>query len=439
MKDYKDIIIVGAGPAGIAAAIAASKSGKSVLLIEKSETIGGMTRWINVLKGSASSYLFDLISSIAIRAYTYLIIDEQKLLQLYNKLITNNRIELKTQANVFSVKVKDDKIKSIKVLTRDGLLKVKGKVFIDCTGDGALCRLATKQKSDAFTEMSKIIRLGGIDSDKEYYNPETLKIHTPLPIQIMSVELLPSQRLGVCSANVTCKIIDGANETSAELMFLSELEKLIDHLQETQKGFKNCYIQAIASQTRYNHSEVNSMYTLLYKDMLSGKIFSDWVVTHAFMPLNHKPKKEKSFFENRDLKKPLPQTMPYGVICARDINNLLLAGSSALPDAMSAPIAMATGQAAGTAAALATKKQGSVKDLKIKKLQSILLKSGVKIPRVLRVTEGISPIIDSIKHEDLQPIYEIPKDASQILKIKVLELNKDVIDDIIKEDNTDAT
>ncbi|HPV70223.1 MAG TPA: FAD-dependent oxidoreductase, partial [Bacilli bacterium] len=43
MKNY-DVIVIGAGPAGLAAAISAEKNGASVLLIEREAKLGGILK-----------------------------------------------------------------------------------------------------------------------------------------------------------------------------------------------------------------------------------------------------------------------------------------------------------------------------------------------------------------------------------------------------------
>ena len=77
--------------------------------------------------------------------------------------------------------------------------------------------------------------------------------------------------------------------------------------------------------------------------------------------------------------------IPYGSLVPRQIDNLLVAGRcmSAEPDAMVQlrliPVCFATGQAAGTAAALAARRGGSPQKVDVTKLQARLLEQGVDL------------------------------------------------------------
>ena len=88
--------------------------------------------------------------------------------------------------------------------------------------------------------------------------------------------------------------------------------------------------------------------------------------------------------------------IPYGSLVPRDLDGLLFAGRcmSAAPDAMVQlrliPVCFATGQAAGTAAALAVAGGVAPRDLDVGRIQSDLLGQGMELGVPAAVAEGLA-------------------------------------------------
>jgi len=85
----------------------------------------------------------------------------------------------------------------------------------------------------------------------------------------------------------------------------------------------------------------------------------------------------------------LPYDIPYRCLLAKGVDNLLAAGRNisssfeAQASLRAVPVCFATGQAAGTAAALSVKQGVTPKALDVKLLQETLISQGAKILRIV--------------------------------------------------------
>lgn len=100
--DY-DLIIVGAGPAGISATLAAKKSGLKALTLEQ-DTLGG-TVYTYPRSKIVMTHPMDLplFGKIKLRETT-----KDELLNLWNKVLSDNEIQIKEKSKVEDIKAVDD-------------------------------------------------------------------------------------------------------------------------------------------------------------------------------------------------------------------------------------------------------------------------------------------------------------------------------------------
>ncbi|MBR2282508.1 MAG: FAD-dependent oxidoreductase, partial [Spirochaetales bacterium] len=164
-KNY-DIVVIGAGPGGLAAAIAAARNGAHVLLAEKNGFVGGnMTIGLpllgfldrdgkQVIKGIAQEFMDDLK---AYRTAYGPASSEHRYCPMHNsvtlydheifKLVALRKVldagvELLLHVDVKSVDVDNRSLKSIVLVGKGWEITVTAKEFIDATGDGDVAYLA---------------------------------------------------------------------------------------------------------------------------------------------------------------------------------------------------------------------------------------------------------------------------------------------------------
>ena len=155
MKKY-DIAVIGGGFAGVAAALAAARGGARVLIIEKSNSLGGaatnclvtpfMPYWtekdgerMELARGIFAEIHAALQERNAMRGETF---SEEELKYLLNEMAEKEHIDLLYHAYLFKAHKEGDRVVAVSVATRCGELKIHADYFIDATGDAQLAFLA---------------------------------------------------------------------------------------------------------------------------------------------------------------------------------------------------------------------------------------------------------------------------------------------------------
>jgi hypothetical protein len=165
-------------------------------------------------------------------------------------------------------------------------------------------------------------------------------------------------------------------------------------LKEHVPGFENAYLTYVYDLGVRESRRVIGEYVLTLEDIVQERKFEDVVAMGAYPPDLHEAtsgdiiidgkgwskaqkKREEGFAFNPGYQ------IPYRCLIPKDIDNLLVVGRciSATFEAQSGTRGMgpciATGQAAGTAAALSAKHGTTVRNLDIFLLQKTLIKDGV--------------------------------------------------------------
>lgn len=140
-KDY-DVIVYGATPGGISAALAASREGASVLVIEPTRWIGGMVTGglastdvgnEKVIGGIAREFFMQAAASKTGTPMWYA--EPQVNMATFKAMLQKTKIEVLTGRNLKSISRDGDRIES---LMTDDRKRYEAKVFIDATYEGDL-------------------------------------------------------------------------------------------------------------------------------------------------------------------------------------------------------------------------------------------------------------------------------------------------------------
>ena len=177
MKQY-DLIVVGGGMAGVAAAVSGAREGLSVLLIERSGCLGGAmanslvypfmqyeTRDGKLLSAGIFVEMLERKKSYGNASWEYFKC-------VFDDMVTQANVDVLFHAAVFETKTEDRRIKSVSVATRSGVSEYEAGYFIDCSGDGELiamagCDYQLGRESDGLSQpMTTCFRVCGVDVEQ---------------------------------------------------------------------------------------------------------------------------------------------------------------------------------------------------------------------------------------------------------------------------------
>ncbi|HOK55718.1 MAG TPA: FAD-dependent oxidoreductase [bacterium] len=441
----KDIIVIGGGPAGMASAWGCAKQGAKVLLIERYGFLGGMAtagfvgsilgHYLNEKEPAVSGFLKFLIEKTyqmdgcekwesAFRKYG-ISFDSEILKISSEKLLLEEKVEILYHSFVSSVKIEDSLIKEIEVVNKSGKMKIKGKVFIDATGDADIAFYSgfnyTKGRffDGKMQSMGCMFKIAGIDEEK--ITEEVAKKAGNLLNELKEKgELIiyntglggkgSTTRKGERSFNVMRFQGDGTDVfdlTKGEIFIRDQIYKYWKFLKENVPGFESSYISALPPNIGIRETrQIEGLYTLTEDDILKGRKFDSsiargtyWIDIHC--PLGRTKKvhlcvkecqteeycialdKFKDYLPAKNKLYPPKNdwfSIPYECLIPKNSKNLLVTGRCISADhkAMSSIRVMATciatGHSAGIGAYIALDKNISVDKVNPLEVQKILEK-----------------------------------------------------------------
>jgi hypothetical protein len=437
-----DVVVVGGGPAGINAAIAAGRTGVKTLLIERYGFLGGMSTvalvypWMtfhtdkgrHVIKGIAQEIVDRLMeqggSPGHLRdtcgfCYTVTPYHPEKYKLLALDMLEEAGVEVLLHSFVDEVEVKENAIQKIKITTKSGPITVSAKRFVDTTGDadiaylsGAPC-IKGRKKDHQTQPMTMKFRMRGVDLGKVKEaikaNPSNFYKKTPIdqlsefpltavqgfykewnesgvPINRDQVLFFAGPERDEVLVNCTrVQGLDGTNVfdlTQGEREGRKQVMLMADFLQKTIPGFQNASISAVGTQIGIRETRrIEGKYILQINDAISGHKFDDTIALSGYPIDIHDPTGKG--VQANTIEGDGSYAIPYRCLIPKVITNLLVAGRcistshEALATTRLTPSCMATGQAAGSAAALSILDDIAPKDIEIRKLQHHLLDNGV--------------------------------------------------------------
>jgi hypothetical protein len=162
LKHY-DVVVVGGGAAGIAAAVGATQAGASVCLVEQYGFLGGAATNSSVLthcgffdqtktqvvKGVGQQVLDRLAArglyqtqTVRETGNTIVLLDQETTKAVYDDLVSAAGIDVLLHAVLVGAATDGGRVTSVDVAHRGGRVALSGAAFVDCSGDGALLELA---------------------------------------------------------------------------------------------------------------------------------------------------------------------------------------------------------------------------------------------------------------------------------------------------------
>jgi len=389
--DSADIVILGAGPAGCGAAIAAGRLGLDVLLVERYGYLGGMPagglvigyfEYNRGMKGITTEFV-DRITEDGGRwvetnrvathepffnpgDYQYMCLD----------MAQKANVRLLLHAWAVETTMKNGNIESVIIESKSGRQAVKAKMVIDCTGDGdsaEWCGVPFESSVES-NSLGLDFTYRNVDVDKlqrfQKYEPEKYK-------KIMG----DARKLNIgwrpwyigtgdqawFNTYFEGSPIDVLDLTACEIDIRNKINTHLAFYRKNMPGFETAIIDKIASQTGTR---------------VSRRIIGEHYITMDELKVQSIP---TSVGKICPIKEGDLVDIPYGALVPQKVDNLLFAGRcisgsvDVIQRIRSISACVVYGQAAGTAATLALKGNIAPRKLEIAKLQNALKKQGVDI------------------------------------------------------------
>lgn len=406
-----DVLVLGSGPAGFAAAYTAAENGANVILVEQGGDVGGistsglMSHWT----GDCGSPLYHEILRRSAERNDFhpeniTLIDPEKLKTLYLEMLDEVGVRIFLYTFAVDAICEGNKVLGATVVNKSGMTDIFAKITIDATGDGDIAAHAGaefilgRESDHKMQPATLMFKVGGVDYSKAAFIPS---FETTYPTEKGELQALAKQHIpypaghiltyattlpGIVTCNMTnATDIDGTSAedlTKATITCRRQMDDIVKYLREFVPGYGNCFVISSASligirETRH----FKGKYTLTEQDILAAKVFDDYVVKDAFFNFDvhniagaglDKTGVQKHFSQSRGYTIPyrclLPETKENLLLCGRNISGTHMAHSNF----RAMPICVGTGEAAGTAAAIAVKQACSLTDVDAKEIQKVI-------------------------------------------------------------------
>jgi len=438
-----EVVVVGGGSAGIAASIAAARNGAKTVLLERYGFLGGtataglvgpfMTCYSSdgeeqVIAGIMQELIDRMASeggavdpseTEAGSAWSSFIelghahvtpFDPESLKATALQMIREAGVEIRFHSSFIDVCIEEDNISQLFFHDKLGLGAIKAKIWIDATGDGDLAKrsgvpfLLGRESDGKMMPATLFLRIGNVDDEKvEEWHRKHKKIHPgerlfecivqearaegswSIPREYINIYREPAP--GIWRVNTTrIHDIDGTNPedlTRAEISARRQVKELMHFFRTKCPGLENVLLLATGSHIGIRETRhICGEYMLTEKDVLEGRRFDDGIARCAYPIDIHDPVGTRGRLEGIGANY---YEIPYRCLVPEKIKNLLLSGRNISADHGASassrviPPCYATGQAAGTAAALALRDNVEVSRVGVSELQQLLREQGAII------------------------------------------------------------
>lgn len=413
-----DLIVVGGGFAGVSAALAAARSGLSVLLIERAGALGGaavnnlVLPFMPYFTIAEDGHRIDLSRGIFAEIHAALkkkqprtddfhFAEEDLKLILDRKLIADG-VDLLLHSYLYDIERDQDRLTGVKVANKSGRQVYRARFFIDATGDADLAVLAGcparlgRETDHLCQPMTLCFRMINVDMDAYEREREAIqslyktwqatgRIRNPREDVLI---FKPSTVDGVLHFNTTRVVkhdpTNALDLTRAEIEAREQVHELVDMLIQNFDAFRHSSLIMTAPQIGVRESRmIVGEYVLTADDLKACTKFEDAIAAGNYEIDIHNP--EGGGTSHYHFPRGMYYTIPYRALVPVGVNNLLVAGRCISSDHEAQasyrimPICSSIGEAAGVAAAVAVRDGSASREIDIKAVQTLLRARGAFI------------------------------------------------------------
>ena len=423
VAEEADLVVVGGGSAGTAAAITAARAGLRTVLVEDSPFLGGMSTGGCVgtfcgfyyrersgdLVRLVGGFPAEVADRLAARSLCYGPVPFKTtaalpyvpwgLKTLYDRMArAEGSLTVYLHARFVRALVHDGTIDAVTVATRSGPVAMQAAYFIDASGDSllALAAGAPTEKGETLQYPSMMFYMQRVDLETAlphlFELSELLDKHFDtaglprrsgniIPTGRPGEVLVAMSRVGIAGRPLDAS--DAAELTLGEMLGREQAERCADFLRSHMPGFEAAFISDTAPRLGVRETRrLRGRYALTEDDVLGGRKFEDGICRAAWPVELHVA---GGLTDWRFLEDGLWYTVPYRCLVPVGVRNLLAAGrclSATREGFASARVigpCMGEGQAAALAVAIAHPRATGLPDVDLAELRARLAALGVPL------------------------------------------------------------
>lgn len=425
-----DILVVGGGPAGLAAAFTAAKMGRSVMIVEQMNCLGGISTagwhghicnynsWHDFTERVVGGTCYELAERLTKDGYAtfnnrslFFEVERMKYLLECMAKEFGGKLKILYYTQFSDVVVEDKKIQYVIIQNKSGRQAIKPEIVIDCTGDADVSARAGvpyekgRKEDGAMQPMTLMFQIGGVDyktfdefrsrgymeryglkennSDYELWK-EAQANGDMEPFQTKTMgwwwcATRPDQ-LGVNFTHINN--VDATNTedlTYATIEGRRQAYASVEVFRKYMPGLEHAWLSHTGALIGTRESRrIIGEYRITGTDLLSEREFDDSIGYGSFFIDIHNCSGPGMDNETYRPHKGFKYQIPYRALLPKNMDNLIVAGRCiscdhvALGSLRVMPQCFIEGDAAGCAAAMSVSENKTPKTIDVKALQNHL-------------------------------------------------------------------
>lgn len=416
LADDCDVIVCGAGPAGVTAAIMAARAGAKVRLFEWRGCLGGV--WTAGLLGyfldfDKPGFAQELRRKLVERdahaktearnAFAY---DPEALKLLLEELCVEAGVKFQYHTKVSAAFREGNRLSTIITESKSGRQAWKAPVFIDTTGDGDLgfqagCGFEVGVADDCpcqplslnalilvrdVEQLREFVRFGKEKDGEPSTGAKKMKLkeeliksgHNPSYGAPTMFHIRDNLILAMLNHEYGVKAWDAAEITAATVRARAEMNKLVAGLRAMGGAWEGVQIVATAEQIGVRDGRrIQGRYTVVQDDLAKGARHDDAVARVTF-PIDVHALSAEANKQRPIMAAPVkmqPYDIPLRALIAKDVDGLMMAGRCISGDFIAHSSyrvtgnAVAMGEAAGVTAAIAAQTKRMPQEVEFSELK----------------------------------------------------------------------
>lgn len=383
-----EVVVVGGGPAGVTAAIAAARQGTSVLLVEQNGYLGGSLTCAGVgpqmtfhagstqvvrgipdeivermkAKGFSPGHMEDFVGY----ASSITPFDAEGLKLVLEEMALEAGVTLLYHTVYTGCSVKNGHISSVTLYSKNGFFEAKADVFLDCSADADLATNAGipsvygRDKDNLAQPMTMNIKVNGVNREKvmdfvrgnrndmlktipfdhldqiprtgiqgAYSVIRAAKENGEFDVDRDMVLCFETNNPGEFILNMSRVVqksaVDPFQLTEAEIEGRRQAHQIVAFMRNHIPGFEDCRIVSTGPNIGIRESrKINGCYKLTAQDLLANRMFPDAVAMGGYPIDIHSP--DGASMKHEFLKPGSWYSVPYRCLVAPEVDNLIVAG-----------------------------------------------------------------------------------------------------------------